>query len=150
MNNSSRSRALQMIFGALTLLSIVSALVLVRPPRIIAEPTRSDLERRVSQLEIDATITGQHVQALESKVRSLEAGDEDQPRRSDRDNQASNVTWLIQALSANTTEIDSLDKRVRRLEYDSFVETVCAEAMARKGTTQDRKLCATLKAGQAH
>lgn len=116
------------LLAALSLLAVVAALMLVKPSGIVAQPNRSDLEERVARLEVEGTINRGHIQSLETKVRELESSSGDRKGN----DQESTVIWLTHAMASNSADVDSLDKRVHRLEYNQVVELLCAKRSAKE------------------
>lgn len=144
---------LKTILAAFSLLFLVIAVLLVKPEGVSAQPNRSDLEERVASLEVEATLSRQHIQALESKVRSLESNADEGERDRSTSDLASSVDWIRQVYIPSTeADINKMDKRLKDLERDHFLELVCRRPIAKQKASsaqlalakQDAALCREL------
>jgi hypothetical protein len=121
------------IVTAFYFLAVVAALTLVKPAGIIAQPNRSDLEERLARLEVEGTINRQHIQNLESHVRDLEANAETSGKSQNTSDLEASVSWIRHVyIPSSMDDIDRLDKRVKGLERDHFLEYVCAKPTAKQ------------------
>lgn len=150
------------LIAALSLLTVVAALMLVQPAGIVAQPNRSNLEERVATLEAEGSISRGHIQALESHVRDLEASAEAGAKDQKATDLEASLYWVRhEYIPLALSEHDELAKRVKHLEREQFIEHVCAEPSAKQRTEavgrigaenqaalarSDRKLCLALRA----